>query len=147
MTDPLSRFEAEHDAALAALARLESAATGLLAGNPPGPHFTTIREVHRLLTGAIREHNEAEERALFPFIEEAAPVGPFMDEHQVLWGLERELDAALEQRAVDRTARVGLAIVDLLRAHIQRENEVLFPMARAVLGPEGLTAVSRRLET
>jgi hemerythrin-like domain-containing protein len=70
-----------------------------------------------------------------------------MDEHQVLWGLERELEAALEQRAAEPTARLSLAIVDLLRAHIHRENEVLFPMARALLGPAGLLAVARRLES
>jgi hemerythrin-like domain-containing protein len=28
--------------------------------------------------------------------------------------------------------------VDLLRAHIQREDEVLFPLARELLGVEGL---------
>jgi hemerythrin-like domain-containing protein len=147
VTDPLKHFEAEHTEALDALARLEAAANGLMAGSSPAQHFVTIREVHGLLSDAIRKHNEAEERVLFPFIEQDAPVGPFMDEHQVLWGLERELEAALEQRAAEPTARLSLAIVDLLRAHIHRENEVLFPMARALLGPAGLLAVARRLES
>lgn len=147
MSDPLTRFEEEHEAALAALARLEAAATALLAGSSPAPHLAVIREVQRLLSGAIREHNEAEERVLFPLIREDAPVGPFMDEHQVLWGLERELETALEQRAGERTARLSLAIVDLLRAHIERENAVLFPMARSLLGAAGLEAVARRLDS
>ncbi len=147
MSDPLTRFEEEHEAALAALARLEAAATALLAGGSPAPHFAVMREVQRLLSGEIREHNEAEERVLFPLIREDAPVGPFMDEHQVLWGLERELETALEQRESERAARLSLAIVDLLRAHIERENAVLFPMARALLGTAGLEAVARRLDS
>lgn len=146
MNDPLQQFEAEHEEALAALARLEAAAAGLRAGGSSDTHFATIREVHRLLCGAVREHNEAEERALFPLIGEDAPVGPFLDEHQVLWGLERDLATAVEQRALEQTARLSLEIVDLLRTHIQRENAVLFPMARALLGPAGLQAVARRLE-
>jgi hemerythrin-like domain-containing protein len=46
-------------------------------------------------------------------------------------------------RAIAATA---LAIVELLRAHITREDEVLFPMARTLLGAEGLAAVARRLD-
>ena len=144
--DPIRRFEEEHEVALAALARLEGAAESLHAGEPPDRHFTTAREVHELLRGAIREHNEAEERALFPLLGEEAPLGPFLDEHQTLWGLEADLGDAIERRDAPRTSRLSLEIVDLLRAHIRRENEVLFPMARALLGPEGFQAVARRLE-
>ena len=46
----------------------------------------------------------------------------------------------------ERAASAALEIVDLLRAHIARENEVLFPMARGLLGVEGLARVARRLE-
>jgi hemerythrin-like domain-containing protein len=35
--------------------------------------------------------------------------------------------------------------VDLLGAHIRRENDVLFPMARALLSPAGLAEVMMRL--
>lgn len=146
MSDPLRRFEAEHEEALAGLARLQHAALALRAGAPPEPHLAAIREVLALLNGAVHDHNEAEERALFAFIREEAPVAPFEDEHQVLWGLERDLGTAVEQVDVERTARLGLEIVALLRAHIQRENEVLFPLARVLLGPAGLLAVARRLE-
>ncbi|HTR19921.1 MAG TPA: hemerythrin domain-containing protein [Gemmatimonadales bacterium] len=146
MSDPLRRFEAEHEEALAALARLQHAAMAVGAGTPPAAHLRTMGEVLGFLRGAVRDHNEAEERALFPFISHDAPVAPFLDEHQALWGLERELETALERGDADRGAALSLEIVDLLRAHIQRENEVLFPLARALLGPAGLLAVARRLE-
>jgi hemerythrin-like domain-containing protein len=143
--DPLRRFEEEHRVALEALDRLERAALALRGGDQTDVHFGTAREVHALLCGAVRDHNEAEERALFPLLAEQAPVDPFLDEHQVLWGLESDLARAIDRKQPEETARLALEIVDLLRAHIQRENDVLFPMARAFLGPEGLAAVARRL--
>ena len=143
-TDPIRRFEAEHEVALAALERLERAAAGLRAGEAAEVHLASAREVHGLLTGAVREHNEAEERALFPLLGEEAPLDAFLEEHQTLWSLESDLAAAIDRTDRDRVARLAYGIVDLLRAHIRRENEVLFPMARALLGAEGLATVTRR---
>jgi hemerythrin-like domain-containing protein len=40
---------------------------------------------------------------------------------------------------------VAHALVDLLKAHIQREDDVLFPMARALLGAEGLARAAELL--
>ena len=145
-TDPIRRFEQEHEVALAALARLEQAAHVLRGGGPAEPQFAVAREVHELLCGVVRQHNEDEERALFPALADEAPVGPFLDEHQTLWGLEEDLARAIDRRDCEKVARVSLDIVDLLRAHIHRENEVLFPMARALLGPAGLAAVAKQLD-
>lgn len=143
--DPIRRFEEEHDVALAALTRLEGAAEALRSGAPAEPHFATARQVHGLLCGAVRQHNEDEERALFPVLGEDAPLGPFLEEHETLWKLEADLLAALDRAEGERVARVALEIVDLLRTHIRRENEVLFPMARALLGADGLAIVARKL--
>lgn len=144
--DPLRHFETEHEEALAALARLEGAAEGLRASEPAQPHLGVAREVHAVLAGAVREHNEAEERALFPFLGADAPLQPFLEEHQTLWTLEERLGEALARGDAVLVADLGLEIVQLLRAHIQRENDMLFPLARAHLGPEGLAAVAEVLE-
>jgi hemerythrin-like domain-containing protein len=144
--DPIRRFEEEHDVALAALTQLEGAAEALRSGEASERHFATARQVHAVLCGAVRRHNEDEERALFPVLAEDAPLGPFLDEHETLWKLEEQLAASLDDGDRDRVARVALEIVDLLRTHIQRENEMLFPMARALLGADGLALVARRLE-
>jgi hemerythrin-like domain-containing protein len=145
--DPLRRLEAEHRDALAALLRLELAALALEHGAPPEPHLDTVREVLAILTTAVRAHNDSEEAALFPLLADQAPSAVFVDEHRELRALEqrlaRELDGPRDRQALAATA---LAIVELLRAHIAREDEVLFPMARALLGAEGLAAVARRLE-
>jgi hemerythrin-like domain-containing protein len=144
--DPIRRFEEEHEVALAALDRLEKAAEALRSGTTAEPHFATAREVHGLLCGAVRQHNEDEERALFPVLGEDAPLGPFLEEHGTLWKLEEDLAAALDRADRERVARLALDIVDLLRTHIRRENDVLFPMARALLGAAGLAIVARKLD-
>jgi hemerythrin-like domain-containing protein len=144
--DPLGQFEVEHAHALAALAGLETAALGLRAGEPAAPHLARAQDVHAFLTSAVREHNEREERALFPLLGDAAPTAVFVDEHAELRSLERKLAAALHDADPDRAADLALDLVALLRAHIARENDVLFPLARAVLGPAGLAEVGHRLE-
>jgi hemerythrin-like domain-containing protein len=143
--DPLRRFEEEHEVALAALERLEQAATALQESGPLESHFAATGEVLALLRGAVREHNENEERALFPLLGEDAPLGPFLEEHEILWRLEADLAAALERQDRPRVTRLAFEIIDLLRIHIRRENEILFPMARALVGAEGLASVARRL--
>lgn len=145
-TDPLRRLEAEHRDALAALARLEQAAAALEAGEAAAPHLAVAREVYDLLTTAVRRHNENEERALFPVLGEDAPTHFFEEDHRVLRSLEHQLAAALAAPdAATRVAPVARTIVDLLCGHIQREDEVLFPMARVLLGSEGLARVAARL--
>jgi hemerythrin-like domain-containing protein len=92
-----------------------------------------------------RWHNEKEEAALFPELGVDAPLAPFRDEHQALWRLEEDLHDALTASDHQRVARVSLDIVELLRAHIARENQALFPLARERLGSVGLLRVAERL--
>jgi hemerythrin-like domain-containing protein len=146
MTDPLVRFSMEHEQALAALDRLERAAVALANRDPAEPHLRTVREVCETLATTVREHNENEERVLFPLICDDAPCAPFEEEHVALRQLEHRLELALEGPHPERDIPPAAhALVDLLKAHIEREDTVLFPMARALLGEEGLERVSRLL--
>jgi hemerythrin-like domain-containing protein len=144
--DALATFEREHREALAALRRLEAAALALEAGAAPEPHLETVREAYTILTTVVRAHNENEEAALFPLLEDLAPSPVFVKEHGELRALEERLARALDGPGPEQAViPVALAIVELLRFHIAREDEVLFPMARALLGPDGLAEVARRL--
>ncbi len=144
--DPLRRFEAEHQEALGELKRLEAAILALEAGGAATPHLDVVREVHAILTTTVREHNENEESALFPLLEGLAPSELFEEEHRTLRSLELALGRALDGAAPEqRVIAPAREIVELLRGHISREDEVLFPMARALLGAEGLALVARRL--
>lgn len=145
--DPFASLEAEHERALAALVRLESAAEGLEADPGSEPDRRMVRQVLDLLNGEVHEHNLKEERALFPLLGEDAPTALFEEEHRTLWALEQELERRLSRSRNDaRVATVAREIADHLRAHIQRENDVLFPLARTLLGPGGLEELAQRLE-
>ena len=144
-TDPFQVLEAEHADALGALGRLEGAVAGLRADPGSQRERGTVREVLDLLMTSVRDHNQKEEDALFPLLSDIAPTAFFEAEHRTLWRLERELDHLLDSGPGDRIADLALEIVRLLRHHISRENEVLFPMARVALGPEGVEILRRRL--
>jgi hemerythrin-like domain-containing protein len=146
MSDPLLRFAMEHEQALAALDRLERAAAALAAGDPPEPHVRTVREVQETLETAVRQHNDDEERALFPLIAAELPCASFQEEHVRLRELERRLERALAGPHPERDVPpVARTLADLLRDHIRREDEMLFPAARELLGGEGLERVASRL--
>lgn len=147
MIDPLERFQAEHREALAVLDRLETAAHGLRGSGAPVAHLAVAREACRFLCSAVREHNKNEEVALFPLLGDDAPTAAFVEEHVRLRALEQALERAITARDHGRTAAAALELVDLLRSHIAREDEVLFPMARIMLGRDGLAAVAAKLDS
>jgi hemerythrin-like domain-containing protein len=144
--DPFRLLEDEHQEALAALDRLELAAHHLRVDPASESDLATARSVLQILATTVREHNEKEEAALFPLLREVAPIEVFEDEHRTAWTLERELARLLEKATADeRAVQVALDLVALLRQHIARENEVLFPMARSLLGPDGTESLGHRL--
>ncbi len=148
MFDPIQRFEDEHQHALGELEKLEAAARAMAgaAGDVAETQLEAARAAHEFLSTAVREHNENEELALFSVLGDEAPTEPFVEDHVAIRAMERRLLAAIEARDTAETAAAGLAIVDALRDHIDREDNALFPMARELLGPEGLLEVARRLE-
>ncbi len=144
--DPFQRFEEEHAEALRELQRLEHAAMALENGERPSSYLRIVREVHTFLSTAVRTHNENEERALFGLLGEDAPVALFEEEHRMLRTMEHDLGRALDGRdPVQDIPPIARELIGILRAHIEREDQVLFPMARALLGPEGTAVVARRL--
>ncbi len=144
--DPLRRFEREHDEALEALVRLEDAVRRLVAGPAVPEALDAVRTVHGFLATAVREHNENEEHALFPLLGEDAPCRVFVEEHATLRSLEHQLrDATERSDPAEAVPPIATELIALLRGHIERENTVLFPMARARLGTLGLATVAERL--
>lgn len=147
--DPIAALYDEHEAALRELERLRLAASRL---EEPGS-IEEIEKALRFLETEIRAHNQWEEDHLFPKLElYTGPHGPCMvmrSEHRQLWGLYDHLEPVLavvkqgtagpEERA--QLSRLALSIVDLLVQHIAKENQILFPMAKQMLGPADLEAM------
>jgi len=93
-------------------------------------------------------HHAKEEVHLFPALEaagmprEGGPVGVMLHEHEVgrshVGVMAENLDAAAEGDGPARAAVVehALAYADLLDAHIQKEDGILFNMADRILPPD-----------
>ena len=93
-------------------------------------------------------HHMKEEKQLFvrmaergvPF--EGGPLGVMMTEHELGRYFLRETAAAIPLARSENAAALKLIAanlgeyVELLRAHIHKENEILFPMADRILSPD-----------
>ena len=132
----------EHVVILRALAIVERLGERLAAGGPVSD-ATVAELVHLLRTFADRCHHGKEEDHLFPALQakgagDALPV--FLDEHEEGRGYLRTL--AGEGSPAERAA-AARRYVGLLRGHIERENEVLFPLAEGLFTPEEHAALAR----
>ena len=130
MERPTDLLRSEHLVILRALSLLETAA-----GCGDVADAWWLDAVTWIRSFADRTHHAREERYLFPAMvaagvpNEGGPIGVMLAEHDEGRALLRELEAADGR---DR-ARIIRQFVALLRAHIAKEDDVLFPLADAIL--------------
>jgi len=140
---PTNMLRHEHEVILRALALLERMGQGLEGGRP----------VDRKALGWLRDffgtfadkcHHGKEEQHLFPAMErhgvprEGGPLGVMLQEHE-------EGRARVRAMGHDDDRQVAEAIrgyTTLLRAHIDKENEVLFPLAEELPVPASTSGSS-----
>ena len=92
-------------------------------------------------------HHQKEEAVLFPHMikaglpKEGGPIAVMLEEHEIGRTHIRAMNEALDQ-AVEGDANARRSLIDeargyvaLLRAHIQKENNILFPMAEHIFNP------------
>jgi hemerythrin-like domain-containing protein len=152
MSKAIDDLRHEHDAILSALGILD-AMVGKLAGTKP----PTGEDLWGFL-GFLREfadkcHHGKEEGILFPELVKAGipdkggPIGQMLAEHVEGRGFIKTMDAAIG-RTVDKSAFAAAAggYAGLLRSHIAKENDVLFPAADRVLSESELEAIYERFE-
>jgi hemerythrin-like domain-containing protein len=136
----------EHEVILRGLDVLERLAERLAAGPPVDD--TTLGELVELLqTFADRCHHGKEEDHLFPAIRAKGlgdTLAVFLEEHEEGRGYLRTL--ASRGATGGERAAAARRYVGMLRDHIQRENEVLFPLADGLLAPEEHEALVRAYE-
>jgi hemerythrin-like domain-containing protein len=138
----------EHRVIEKVLNALESAADRLEAGEDLPMDFF-LKAADFIRSYADGTHHQKEEGILFTALEghglpkDAEPVSVFMDEHVEGRRLTKGMVACAERNnAGDAGAKSELTqhardYVALLREHIQKEDNVLFPMADSVLAEEG----------
>jgi hemerythrin-like domain-containing protein len=135
----------EHETILRALAVLERAAHGLGSGGPLDE--PALADLVRLLqTLADRCHHGKEEDRLFPAMRAKGAgdmLAVFLEEHEDGRRYLRTLASAASGAERAAAARRYVA---LLQEHIERENEVLFPMADGLFSAEEHAALARAYE-
>lgn len=151
LTDVLSE---EHGLILRALESFERFAEQVRAGGKHDPRLG--RQFLRLFREfADAEHHHKEEDILFPWLEEhglpheVGPLAVLREEHELgrdlRLALSLTLDALLEDpREVETRLRfhaLARRFVELLRAHVEKEEAVLLPLARRFAQQLGETPV------
>lgn len=136
----------EHEKILAMLDVLERLADLAEGGAPPVAAMSRALEFIREFADGV--HHQKEEDLLFPAMERrgmprgAGPVAVMLMEHDegraAAGGMQAGLDALAAGQAAGATtyARGARAYASILRDHIAKENQILFPMAEDVLEPE-----------
>ena len=136
----------EHDLILRGLTVLEKVASRLADGKPVARE-TIENLVEFFRNFADRCHHGKEEAMLFPTLEaaglprEGGPTGVMLCEHEEGRACVRGISGAAARLAKDPAAAQEIVeharqFIALLRAHIDKENNVLFVMADSILPPE-----------
>ncbi len=150
MSKAIDDLRHEHEVILSALGILDAMLDRLGGANPP-----SADDLHAFL-GFLKEfadkcHHGKEEGILFPALTEAGlpsqggPVGVMLHEHVEGRELIQQMEKAVNGK-VDAVAFAGAArgYAELLRAHIAKENDVLFPMAEQMLPADQMAQIKAR---
>jgi hemerythrin-like domain-containing protein len=147
----------EHQAILRALRVLDTISAQVEAGKPlPVEDLDRIVEFIRVF--ADRCHHGKEEDLLFVEMERAGiprqrgPLGVMLAEHQYgrdyVKGMAQALEAykAGDKRAAAEVARNARGYTSLLAQHIDKEDNILYPMAEQCLAPAKDAELMREFE-
>lgn len=154
---PTEDLIAEHNAVLVALQILEKIEGALAAGVADAQEH--LDQLIDFFKGFVdRCHHGKEEDVLFPELErrgvrrEGGPIGVMLAEHDVGRRHIREMANGLahlrrgDGDAVGAIRENASGYRDLLRAHIHKENDVLFPMADRLLLDDDAAKIIERFE-
>lgn len=95
-------------------------------------------------------HHHKEENVLFPKLEEkgipreGGPIGMMLLEHETKRGFVKNLREALENGDEAKIKENALSIVNLMRDHIYKENNILYPCAEDVLSEEEMNEMGAK---
>lgn len=135
------RFVVEHQVFLRQLTFLDQTLDAPLEDLP-----SIIRAITQTLHGPLEAHREGEEELLFPAMEASTGGGPsvlpvMIEEHRDIQGTIAEIGTTSDGA---RARRLAEHLIDVLRQHIAKEDEMLFPSARELLGDPFLEELDRR---
>ncbi|MFQ5614106.1 MAG: hemerythrin domain-containing protein [Anaerolineae bacterium] len=173
-SNPFDVFVEEHNHGLAALEKMERGAESLRQSGYSAEALNLIREANEFIKTEVKAHNQKEEDALFPVLSPHMPspsiIDVIVEEHRELWTREEDLQTLLasllgdhqelwaeEDRleellnspaAADNAQAIAQSaynIIYMLRDHINKENQILFPSAQEVLSEAEVAEVARKM--
>jgi hemerythrin-like domain-containing protein len=152
MSKAIDDLKHEHEVILSALQILDQFSTDVSNGSTP-PKTDLLNFVGFLKEFADTCHHGKEERMLFPALieaglsEYAGPIKVMLAEHLQGRDYMREMDLAISSESDYLTfAYAARNYSSLLKNHIQKENEVLFPMAEKTLYRARLERMAKSFE-
>lgn len=144
---PTEQLRNEHEAILSMLTILERVCKKLdSAGEVDSSHLEDIIEFFKVF--ADKCHHGKEEAHLFPAMEEAGvpryggPLGVMLEEHDTERGYVRAMsDGAQRYKSGDdrysaQFVNSARRYIELLRQHINKENNIVFPLADNSIPPQ-----------
>jgi hemerythrin-like domain-containing protein len=154
---PTETLKEEHRAIERMLAVMDTASQRLEAGEPvrTGLFRDAVDFVRNF---ADKCHHDKEESNLFPRLQERGlsreegPLAVMLQEHDLGRNYIRALDGAIpayeqgDKSAASTVAENARGFTELLRDHIWKENNILFPMADRVLTPADQQELEERFE-
>lgn len=150
LEDPIHRLRQDHDSTLEVVDRMELAVADLL-GPRQAEAQATLRGGLEYLEKEVRDHSQMEEKILYPALRRHVPrqtIEIMLEEHQDLWWamdlLGKALGAAVP--SVNEVRWQATALIDLMRRHIDKENNVLFMMVAQMLSDQEYHALAEALE-
>jgi hemerythrin-like domain-containing protein len=154
---PIEALKREHQAVLMALRILEEMSTKGDADTVRDvPDIEQLIEFFKVFVDQC--HHGKEEKLLFPALEnigvsrEGGPIGVMLAEHDLGRSNIKGMLAALKKiqsgdhRATGALKESAGAYIDLLRRHIEKEDNVLFQIASAHLSDENLADLENAFE-
>lgn len=152
MSKAMTDLQNDHDAIMLALDVFSKILDSIKIGNNPNPD-ELLDFLDFLKEFADKCHHGKEEGILFPAMiasgvpDRGGPIGVMMAEHIQGRGLIHTMSEALEEpEDYARFEKAGRAYIALLQAHIQKENNVLFPMADRVISSDQLESMFHAFE-
>lgn len=136
----IEELRSDHEKILAELDKLEADPAGY------------AKEFLEFTESFAEPHHHKEEEVLFPALEqkgipkEGGPIGVMLMEHEIKRGHVKDLRKSVEENDGARIKEHASAIISLLRDHISKENDILYPMAEQVLTPEELASMGHKCE-
>jgi hemerythrin-like domain-containing protein len=150
------QLRAEHEGILTMLQVLERISKQMSSGKPANlGHLEQIVEFLQVF--ADKCHHGKEEDILFPALEKAGipreggPIGVMLSDHSRGRNYIRAMREALEELkkaegGTDEFVRAAGGYIELLRGHIEKENNVLFVMGERNLSKEEQTRLFDQFE-